>query len=154
MEYRLALTMDSQNDFLGVYPYINLIDNPSCDYVNPGIGQISRLYDLYIPIHTESPFTIAKIDNNEEQAGNGLSEDSENKRESIEQSDNSDVVKSNESNVSKIVEAKNENLKRKLDMGIFDSFQHPKIKVGKITLPSKPNKNQSQKAKSHKFAII
>lgn len=164
MEYRLALTMNAEGDFFGLNAVTNLINTPSYDYVNPGLGQITRLYDLYTPIHANNaPFTIKKIDNDNdnneqsEQAGKGVAEDIDEKS-----SDDSEQAAPNSSfpvamNLEKSEIMPNENiLKRKIDSGILESFQFPKIKVGKITLNSsnKTAQPKNSQKKGHKFSVI
>lgn len=167
MEYRLALTMQSEGDFYGNNSSLNLLNTPSVDYVNPGLGQITQLFDLYVPIHSHNtPFTLEKIDNNvSEQIGNGLVNDNNivKNDDIVKDSDNkesdvTDILNLQESvpkDLNALSNSKintNENIKKKLDEGIFESFQHPKVKIGKIILQK--SKSEKSKSKIHKFSII
>lgn len=172
MEYRLALTMNSDGIFASNLPYASLLSTPGYDYVNPGLSNIARLYDLYVPIyHNNSPFLLETIENN--QTGSGLNEN-------VDKNENA-MLKNEQKNVEtlpSIVTSKslvenddlnqtdknttiiatddikpNENLKRKLSEGILDSFQHPKFKVSKIAI-TKSNKPKVEQKKIHKFKII
>lgn len=65
MEYRLALSMDPNQIFISDRSHLNISSTPPTDFVNPGLGQIVRLYDLYVPIHQmKSPFQIDKLQMN------------------------------------------------------------------------------------------
>jgi len=145
-----------------------------------GVAQASRLFSLYVPIHSlSSPFTIEK--NSEQsnvQEGFGKIDDdnlseinkiSPSENLLNEKIDNSPIV--NEKNIlsdqtllnenssknenslknEKLLDLDNTALKRKLDEGVFESFQHPKIKIGKMLLNEKKPKLEKKK---HKFNII
>ena len=54
MEYNLLKTIEpSIGDIVcpnEIYP--RLSPYPAMDFVNPGLGQISRLYSFYVPLHS------------------------------------------------------------------------------------------------------
>lgn len=55
MEYSLLRTIETP---LGYFdPITSLLQSPyqSVDFVNPGLGGLARLYDVYVPIHYMSP---------------------------------------------------------------------------------------------------
>jgi hypothetical protein len=136
-----------------------LSSTPSKDYVNPGVGQISRIYSLYIPMHSNnSPHLIEKVNETLEQEGEGESKDDYPMSDAEELKGNESDT--SENNDSTIIDKK----RKKMDEGIRDSFLHPKrIKIGEILLPKKePNirkKPRIQTVKSdskvsHKFKIV
>lgn len=55
MEYSLLRTIETP---LGYFdPIQSLLQSPyqSIDYINPGLGGLARLYDVYVPIHYTNP---------------------------------------------------------------------------------------------------
>lgn len=138
----------------------DLPKNPSIDYVNPGIGFVTKIFDFYVPLYSQNySYAIEKKDNDgdeiindiidaEKQAGKG---EPENIAEAIDESNNVERDQ-NES-----VQSSNKNKKR-LDDGIFESFMHPKIKTAKIEFNSEKKiskiKNNGNKSVKHKFNIV
>jgi hypothetical protein len=122
MEYNLLKTIEP-NLGLQMCPHKNphLTPYPAIDYVNPGLGQVARLYSFYVPLFSnQSPFNIAKKDDNSLSQEGGSEEQTSN--ESIEDTGSIDPIEFNER-------------KRKL-MGdaIQSSFMHPKVLTDKIDL--------------------
>jgi len=181
MEYRLAKTLDSSGIFLSNRSHVNLLNSPLKDYINPGIGQATRLYSLYVPTYNLQPkFTIDKEGQKQEdfsskQEGFGNVE-LEDQQEIVEEPKNDPEINLIKTNLSPNLQ-KNEpesvDLKRKLPMneGIISSFQHPKIKVSKLNFPNsketsyesdnviikkkkEENKKKQEKRLEHKFKVI
>jgi hypothetical protein len=158
MEYNLQKTIEpnlkmhmcpsSSNPRLTAYP--------ANDFINPGIGNISKLYSFYVPIHTQS-FKHEIKKNGEEnlktdQLGGG----------------DVDILQKTESDET-VLQKLNEKKRKLLGDAVFESFMHPKpFKTKKIELQtetekqqknSKPksekigkgSKNLSKKPQSHKF---
>lgn len=157
MDYSLLKTIETPLPYLQPhFPLINLTSTPSKDLVNPGIGQIVRLYSFYVPLTPVThPYEITKIDNKTPKISNqaGFGEESLEKENNT--LDNENSVNNNDENSESI----SENSKT-LDEGVLDSFQHPKIKVGKVvinkTISTKVTKNglKGVKTSKHKFKIV
>jgi hypothetical protein len=133
-----------------------LSSTPSKDYVNPGVGQISRSYSLFIPMHqNNSPHLIEKVSDVLEQEGEGDVQEGD----AMDEDSAADLVSEmNEGSVN------TEKKRKKMDEGIQESFFHPKrIKIGEILLPKKEQniskktnvpKIKSESKVSHKFKIV
>ena len=54
MEYNLLKTIENSvgGNFIPNEKYPRLSPYPATDFVNPGLGQISRLYNFYVPLPT------------------------------------------------------------------------------------------------------
>lgn len=154
MEYNLQKTIEP-NLRMHMCPnssHPRLTAYPSNNFINPGIGNISKLYSFYVPIHTQS-FKHEIKKNVEEklqtdQLGGGDVDILEN-------------AKSEESVVQKL----NEKKRKLLGDAVFDSFMHPKpFKTKKIELQQEKkltktkseksgngSKNLPNKSQNHKF---
>jgi hypothetical protein len=133
MEYNLQKTIET-----GMFghripnsTYPRLTEYPAIDYVNPGLGQVSRLFSFYVPLYAESSSHQIKKTNNKEteeieQQGMGDVEE-------IQKTVNEDDIVSN-------------NKKRKLmDNGVYDSFMNPSFKTKKVFLKNEPQKPYTEK---------
>ena len=62
MEYNLLKTIEPNlGSCVSSSTYPRLTPYPATDFVNPGLGQISRLYSFYVRVHSEKNLhTIAK----------------------------------------------------------------------------------------------
>jgi hypothetical protein len=119
------------------YPILSSF--PANDFVNPGLGQISRLYSFYVPLfnNNQSTYKIEKeiASENIEQlgAGNGVT----NKTKEVDNSNDIDDPISF-----------NEQKRKRLGDDVFDSFMHPKfVKTKKISIQNNPT--HLKKTKSH-----
>ena len=152
MEYNLLKTIEP-NLGLQMCPTRNphLTPYPAIDYVNPGLGQVARLYSFYVPLYSnQSPFNIAKKDDPAISQEGGSEEPISN--DSIDNSMSVDPIEYNDK-------------KRKLmGDGIQSSFMHPKVltetidlgpqsKVRKKEHTTKMEKNKIGKGQNlkHKF---
>ncbi len=122
-----------------------------------GVGQIARIYSLFVPVHpSNTPHLIEKVNDVLTQEGEGEDKNDE----------SSIITNSEESNDVSMTE-NNEKKRSNMDEGVIDSFLHPKkIKIGEILLPKKelnksslkkvPNSTNSNKTPkiSHKFKIV
>ena len=139
MEYNLLKTIET-NLGANLVPneqYPRLSSFPATDFVNPGVGQICRLYSFYVPMYSRQNL-------HEKQ-----------KKIELENLEGSGVTESNEA--LELNETENEtskdpiefNLEKRKRLGeaIQESFQHPKlIKTDKIIF-KKPQKTQKSEAK-------
>ncbi len=146
MEYKLLKTIEP-NFVINVPNEMmpRLTPFPATDYVNPGVGQITRLYSFYVPLHVKSLHSQTKNEPNVEaqmQEGSGNVEPELINNESDNESEN--VLETN-SDLNPI-EYNEQKLKR-LGPAVQESFLHPKIfKTGKLSLSSSskiPTQSQS-----------
>jgi hypothetical protein len=162
MEYKLLKTIER--------PMCTLMPNetlprlspyPAFDFVNPGLGQISRLYSFYVPLHTRKNLHSIekKIENvNTDTAnldsleGGGI----------VEDINDTETKQLNEDPLTF-----NEKRKKRLGSPVHESFLHPKfVKTNHIYLPnsttSKTKKRSEIDTKSgsgskiikHKFQFL
>lgn len=146
----------------------NLPSNPHIDYINPGIGFVTKKYDFYIPIHGNrlKQHSIVKKDNEtftideknaELQEGKG-EVDSNNITEKLDNNDISSHV---------LPQLNTNQSKKRMNNEIFEAFMHPKIKVAKLTFDKKTTENltgkglttqktlnKNKKEQSHRFNIV
>lgn len=53
MEYNLLKTIEPNlSPIVSSSTYPRLTPYPAIDFVNPGLGQIGRLYSFYVPVHS------------------------------------------------------------------------------------------------------
>ena len=150
----------------------NLTPFPAADYINPGLGQISRLYSFYVPLYSRKNLhTLQKQapnTNAESLEGFGSAEEktevkNDVKEDIVDSSEKDEIESQLQSNPLEF----NANKRKKLGDGIHESFLYPKIiKTDKLFLPSNNTKrdkkettferktNKSDKPVKHKFAII
>ena len=71
MEYNLLKTIEGNfSKTLVSSTYPQLTPYPATDFVNPGLGQISRLYSFYVPLYSHKDlFSVTKKVNNLEGSG-------------------------------------------------------------------------------------
>ena len=136
MEYNLLKTIEP-NLRLQMNPstHPRLSQFPAVDFVNPGLGQVARLYSFYVPMQSNyAPLTInKKEDNSVNQEGSGKNEKEENEEvESEIETKDFDPLEYN-------------NRKRKLlGEGVQSSFMNPMaIKTG--TLQLEPSNKMKKK---------
>ena len=79
MEYNLLKTIEGNlglNSASSTYP--KLTPFPANDFVNPGLGQISRLYSFYVPLYSQNNLhSVSKKVNIENLEGSGEMSESE-----------------------------------------------------------------------------
>jgi hypothetical protein len=159
MEYNLLKTIETNfasfktpNETLP-----RLTPFPSTDYVNPGLGQISRLYSFYVPMYSNKNIhTLHKkaADTNAESLegfGNVQVEENteNNESENIDQKDESDEINSQlQSNPLEL----NASKRKKLGAPVHEAFLHPKIiKTDKLFIkPTQTVKQTKQTASTSK----
>lgn len=166
MDYSLLKTITPQLSYLETHsPHVRLTSMPARDFINPGFGQISRLYNFYVPLHgIGDPYRLKTIDvenDKKNQHGHGNVSESDN----IE-TESANTLEANESssNTSEPNESSSNEKSTNLlmDVGVLDSFKHPKIKVGKAIINSNVNIKKDfngkgslkKKSLKHKFNII
>lgn len=145
MEYNLLKQIEPNIGFL--FPsqtHPQLTPYPALDYVNPGLGQVIRIHNFMVPLHTQDSLHLIQKENDLEdnlklnelqqqlndQVGSGL-EDFNDKKEKL-------LIQS------QIHQSPTElNLKKRKLLGepIFESFLHPKkVKIGEMNLSSNESK--------------
>ena len=87
MEYNLLKTIEANlGTTIQTASYPRLTPYPATDFVNPGVGQIGRLYSFYVPLHSHNNLhTISKKVNldNLEGSGNEQTETKKVQEESV-----------------------------------------------------------------------
>ena len=141
MEYNLLKTIESSigGQFVPNETYPRLSAYPANDFVNPGLGQICRLHEFYVPLYAQ-PNLHAKQKKEplENLEGSGNDEKAVENVDQITTEDISDQMKEDpiEFNLEK---------RKRLGSAIHDSFLHPKlIKTDLISL-KKPNRGKKPK---------
>ena len=170
MEYNLLKTIEPSvsSFYVPNESYPRLTAYPATDYVNPGLGQICRLYSFYVPLYAQkSLYSVQKKQESTsaetlEGFGNVVDE-KQNKNESTnEKLNESDEIA--EQLKSDPILYNSQKLKR-LGPALQESFQHPKlIKTDKILLSQsefkpkvpkyKTDKNVPKKTIQHKFNVF
>ena len=140
MEYNLLKTIEGGIGcpFIPNESYPRLSPFPSTDFVNPGLGQIARLHDFYVPLYSNRHLHEIKkkvsLDNLE---GSGAVEN-ENDSMNETETETDDQMKEDPEKFNL------ENGKR-LGPEIQDSFLHPKlIKTNKIVFETATKAKQSK----------
>ena len=154
MEYQLLKTIEPNLGLCRNPPFPQLSPYPAFDYVNPGVGQISRLFSFYVPIHTrpnlhslEKKVSLNETvplneADNREGFGAGEEEVSEESKE-IKRQLESDPLEFNESK------------KQRMGAPIHNAFLSPKvIKTNKIVLVQKTQSPKNEKIQETKSAKI
>lgn len=161
MEYSLLKTILPQiSNSMPLTPYVRLTSTPSRDLVNPGIGQISRLYSFYTPLPgLHNPFEINKLGESKKINQSGFGD-------SDEIADNNEKIETTIENDNTLIDELPDN--NSLNDGIKESFSYPKIQVKKIIFHSDKKSGITKKAskealqrkvknmsiKKHNFNII
>lgn len=167
MEYNLLKTILPQVlNGMPATPYVRLTSTPSRDLINPGMGQISRLYSFYTPLPgLHNPYEINKLDKtNNHQEGFGDINQTDDKTDNVHIDNNPPLIE-NENSLSETLPETTET-----NDGLVESFQHPTIKVKKVIfnsenkLKDKTSKKTLQRKelkqplkqtiKKHKFNVI
>jgi hypothetical protein len=108
---------------------------PATDFVNPGLGQISRLYSFYVPLHSQrNLFSLQKkVESTSAELLEGFGsvdvseKDSDielNEKESIDKDKHSDEI---ESQMKADPIEYNEKKQKRLGFAIQETFLHPKL---------------------------
>jgi hypothetical protein len=147
MEYKLLKTIETnQMNLIPKQPLPRLTPYPSDNCVNPGLGQIARLYSFYVPLYSRSNLhTIKKHEPNveavnQEGKGNETDEDLKNENPTFSQNE-SDLQ--NDNNLTPL--DYNERKRKLMDLGVHESFLHPKlIKTDKIVFSKSHVKTDSK----------
>lgn len=142
----------------------NLPSNPHVDYINPGLGFVSKVYDFYQPLYSRNSIHCIKKKDNFEAETNA--ENQEGKGLEDEETSQNEMVEKNDQNVNdKVVEMKDETInknRKRLSEGVYEAFMHPKIKSAKLHFDDKQTnfknlrKEPSNKPKKilHKFNVV
>jgi hypothetical protein len=155
MEYRLLKTIESsQFSLLPKETLPRLSAYPANNCVNPGLGQIARLYSFYVPLYSNrSLHSISKNEPNVEpnveaidQEGTGNDLDvGETKTEQLNKEEKSDE---NLDDIDLNPIEFNERKRKLLGPAVHESFIHPKlIKTNKIIFPQTNKSNQKNTTK-------
>jgi hypothetical protein len=156
MEYNLLKTIEPNLGLMMSNETLpRLTAYPATDYVNPGLGQITRLFSFYVPLYTQRDLHLTQ-----KKSGDVSAEMLEGKgEETSDNKDNSQETEKNTEDSDDFIEQFNDLKRKKMDPGVFDSFHHPKkIKTDSITFASnsktKTINHQSPKSTKnvkHKF---
>ena len=163
MEYNLLKTIEPNWASTVLPPsFPRLTPFPATDYINPGLGQISRLFSFYVPLHSQTHLhTVTKKVNTVNLEGSGKSETTADTT-----NDESSKDDTNDAPISDDIDPIefNETKRKRLGPAIQESFLHPKlIKTNKIVfkkqlLKKNPEviKTESKPKKEikHKFQFI
>lgn len=158
MEYSLLKSITPHLPYLTAHsPYVRLTAYPAKDLVNPCIGQVTRLYDFYVPLLSHNyPFQIKKIGDNDKTSQEGFGNVASDASDEINDHERAETEAENNLE-NKVVDEKLLDQNKEIPSGILDSFQHPKIKLGKevirqttLKMPSKIKKS----FKAHKFNVV
>ena len=135
MEYSLLKTIENNigGPLLPKERFPRLSSFPSTDFVNPGLGQICRLYSFYVPLYSNRNLhELRKKNSLENLEGSGVNEETNLDEKSFEPSEQleKDPI---EFNLEK---------RKRLGAAVQESFLHPKIiKTDKIFF-APPEKNE------------
>ena len=147
IEPNLGLMIPSQTS--ATMPRLSSV--PSIDCVNPGLGQISRLYSFYVPLHSKQSLHLVEknepqVEPSNQEGGGNIEMD-----ESSQEIDNTEISEDTE----KVTpEQFNEMRKKRLGSPIHASFLHPKmIKTDKIIFKL-PNSVKSEKKPVSKNPVL
>jgi hypothetical protein len=159
MEYRLLKSIEPQGVLMPKEKLPRLTAYPANNCVNPGLGQIARLYSFYVPMYSNpSLHSISKSEANVEP--NVELFDQEGKGENSTDTSNNEQVESQINNANFRADSDlnpsdfNERKRKMLGSAVQESFLHPKIiKTDKIVfsnqrIVNKVNSNQTQVHKS------
>ena len=139
MEYNLLKTIERPMALLMPTETLpRLTPYPATDFVNPGLGQISRLYSFYVPLYTQKNIHAIekKVENVDNLEGNGQA------------STVTEVENELEANPIEF----NDNKRKRLGSPVHESFLHPKmIKTDHIYLKQLP-KTEVKKIEKTKTA--
>ena len=135
MEYNLLKTIENGigAPFMPKERFPKLSSYPANDFVNPGVGQITRLYSFYVPLYSNR--NLHELE----------------KKNSLENLEGSGDIEETDSNI--LGEQLNKdpvefNLEKRKRMGspVQESFLHPKlIKTDKIFFKTHKNTNSSER---------
>lgn len=175
MDYSLLKQIEQPPYYL--FPkqrFLSLPSNPHVDYINPGLGFATKVYDFYIPRYERKlQHSISKTDCNdsfpiERTTKASSSNDHQNQNQVGKGDDLNGLNLSTTNNPVEVYNADadkttstlgniNKNLQKRLSSTVFDSFMHPKIKTAKISFDSKSSslpEKRSKKSLNHKFNVI
>jgi hypothetical protein len=147
MEYQLLKTIEhSQSVIIPKETLPRLTPFPANNCINPGLGQIARLYSFYVPMYSRPNLhSVSKnIPNVEpiEQEGKGETEtdiEPSSENDTVTESINSD----NEGDLNPI--EYNERKRKLMGSAVQDTFLHPKmIKTNTIVLSKTTVKNEKK----------
>lgn len=156
MEYSLLKTIESP---LGYFdPLQAMLQSPyqSIDFVNPGLGGLAKLYDVYVPIPYLNPPHCSNKTTDQQGFGATSSQEvdqskveteiiNEAPKLSNDKEDSQDLVADPEVEEDKSFEtklAKIHDRKRKLlGTEVFEAFLHPLVKTTKLSVKSTKEEN-------------
>jgi hypothetical protein len=164
MEYSLLKTIENGIGcpFIPNESYPRLTPFPATDFVNPGLGQISRLHDFYVPLYSNRHLheKHKKVNNLDNLEGSGVSEN-----ETVDTNDQ--IMKDQDNLVNDLKEdpvSFNLEKRKRLGDAIHESFLHPKLIKTDTLILKKPVKSETTKPQStnhypksivkHKFKLL
>lgn len=158
MEFNILKTIETpvayQNPVLSQLhsPY------PDRDYVNPGIGGATRIFDVFVPIYYEKPTHCSNkaVDQQGFGALTNLTRLPDQETKTSEQKESEDQLldenskerkdESSKDEPESKIEIENERKRKLLGNDIFEAFMHPVIKTTRLTLASpKLEENKAEK---------
>jgi hypothetical protein len=159
MEYNLLKTIEpNQNVLVPKETMPRLTPYPANNCVNPGLGQIARVYSFYVPLYTRP--SIHSISKNEPNVEAMFQEGKGEESQSDEEIPTTSALSQNDDKDINPIDF-NERKRKLMGIGVHESFLHPKfIKTDKIVFSkelrkteSKPKVTQVTKPKEikHKF---
>ena len=163
MEYNLLKTIENGIGcpFIPNESFPRLSPFPATDFVNPGLGQISRLHDFYVPLYSNHNLheirKKASLDNLE---GSGVSEN--------DATDSNDQITPNKDNLIDQIKQDpvefNLEKRKRLGSAIQESFLHPKLIKTDTLILKRPMKSDTKKQTTknelpksivkHKFKLL
>lgn len=137
MDYTILKTLEPPPSYLfNQDRRFNLPSNPHIDYVNPGVGSVTKLYDFYIPLHSQGhQHEIKKKDNNDDsELTKAENQEGKGNEDPIDRTDNETHQNTDNKSIAVNDQTSQGFLpKKRLSEGILDSFMHPKIKTAKLS---------------------
>lgn len=159
MEFNILKSLDSSSSIPYQHPLLNQLHSPfqSKDFVNPGIGGSTRIYDVFVPIYYQKPpYCSTKL---VDQQGFGETKEEENNSASssvkivkVTKDDKDDNATKEETNEpldespdESEPEVLNQQKRKLLGEDVFEAFMHPVFKTSKISLQaSAPKKIKTE----------
>lgn len=171
MDYSLLKTIETPIGYFD--PLQSILQSPyqSLDFINPGLGGLAKLFDVFVPIPSfKPPHCSDKTNVNQQGFGSTLTSDridEPNIQNSQQESEQQKVSSSLEVNSdpkylindnqgakagaekvaieeNEVDKLNNQDKKRKLGNDVFEAFLHPLVKTAKISLKSARSERSSK----------
>jgi hypothetical protein len=148
MEYNLIKTIQPNLHHLiiSTHTYPRLTPYPACNFVNPGMGNIAKLYSFYVPLFNDTfPHLIQKKSNLEDevtkdksdQIGGGNEKFAN--EEKLKPEPSQDETENDDSNPIEF----NDSKRAKLGDVVQNAFLHPKFVTKTLELPTKEHQKKN-----------